>query len=398
MSILDELGSSQPVEQRTVGGALPTGAPATGTAPTGILSEPALRATPTALGPQHAALSDATGLDLPRRIRSWPWLVVGSIAVVIAMVMGSVMGPAGLPVADVIRELVGMTSSLSPLQHDVLWQIRMPRVVLGALVGGALAAGGVAYQGVFRNPLADPYLLGVAAGAGLGATLSYTSVLSGWGLAALPVLAFSGAVLAVVCTYSIGSLGRASTATLILAGVAVAAFFTAIQTYLLQKNSDTLRGVYGWLLGNLAVSGWSSVLTVAPYILVAIGVLIVLGRHLDILQVGDTEARSLGINPQRVRLLVVAAATLATAAAVAVSGLIGFVGIVVPHFVRLISGGAHRRLMPLSILVGAAFLMLTDLLARTILAPAELPIGVITAFLGAPFFLYVLRRRGTVMQ
>jgi iron complex transport system permease protein len=257
-----------------------------------------------------------------------------------------------------------------------------------------LAMAGAAYQGVFRNPLADPYLLGAAAGAGLGATLAiaYGPDTSGWPVELLPIAAFAGAVAGVVGAYALGRSGGARTATtLILSGVAVAAFLTAIQTYVQQRQSETLREVYGWILGRLTTAGWHEVLLVVPYALVSATVILLHRRLLDVLAVGDDEASSLGLRAARVRLVVVAAATLATAAAVAVSGLIGFVGIIVPHTVRLLAGSSHRLLVPLSLVAGAAFLILADLVARTVMAPAELPIGVITAFFGAPFFALVLR-------
>jgi iron complex transport system permease protein len=260
---------------------------------------------------------------------------------------------------------------------------------MGGIVGSILALAGAGYQGVFRNPLADPYLLGVAAGAGLGATFV---IGAGGGSALIPPVAFIGGVLAVLATYALGRTAGGRTMTsLILAGVAVAAFATAIQTFLLQRNYETLREVYSWILGRLVTVGWSEVLVLLPYAVVAGVVLVLYRRLLDVLALGDEEAAGLGVDVVRVRRVVVLAATLATAAAVSVSGLIGFVGIIVPHTVRLLTGWSYRLIIPLSILYGASFLILADLVARTAVAPAELPIGVVTAFLGAPFFVLVLR-------
>jgi iron complex transport system permease protein len=248
---------------------------------------------------------------------------------------------------------------------------------------------------VFRNPLADPYLLGVAAGAGLGATLAIVAGLDrGAGMfRPLPLAAFAGALVAVSLTYLLGAAGTRfrSPATLILAGVAVAAFFTAMQTFVQQREAETLRQVYAWILGRLSTSGWSDVLLLLPYVIVAPLVLLAHRRVLDVLSVGDEEATALGMHPQRARVIIVVFASLGTAAAVAVSGLIGFVGIIVPHTVRLLAGSSFRIVLPLSMLFGAAFLALADLLARTALSPAEIPIGVVTAFFGAPFFVLVLR-------
>ena len=278
------------------------------------------------------------------------WYGVAIVFLVAAFLTGALVGPVHLGVANVLRgtfaHVFGGESPLAATDDAILWQIRLPRVVLGALVGGTLACAGAAYQGTFRNPLADDLV---------------------------PLAAFVGASIAVVVAYVIGRSAGTAAAALVLAGVTVASFFTAMQTYVQQQNVDTVQEVYAWLLGRLGTSGWREVLIVLPYAIVSWTV-ILLHR----------------------RLLVVAAATIGTAAAVAVSGLIGFVGIIVPHTIRLLAGGSYRLLLPLAILVGAGFLVFADVIARTVVAPAELPIGVVTAFFGAPFFAIVLRtsRRG----
>lgn len=304
----------------------------------------------------------------------------------------------GLAVVDLIPG-VDTDPGLSDAQRSILWQWRLPRAVLGALVGCSLALGGATYQGVFRNPLADPYLLGVAAGAGLGATLAIVGGAGGgWGpFSPVPVAAFVGAVLAIGVTAGVGFGASRSTAALLLAGVAVASFLTAIQTYVMQRNSDTLIEVYSWILGRLGTFGWGEVGLLAPYVAVCSAVILVLRRQLDVLQLGDDEAAALGLSVQRLRVVLILAASLLAAAAVAVSGLITFVGIIVPHFIRLAVGTSYRVLLPLSALGGAAFLVLADIGARNLLSGAELPIGVVTAFIGAPFFALVLwSRRGAV--
>jgi iron complex transport system permease protein len=320
--------------------------------------------------------------------------VGGLLAVAVATVAGLVIGPATLSPGAVIRQLAGLHSGLDSQQIAIVEQIRLPRVVLSLLVGSTLALSGASYQGVFRNPLADPYLLGAAAGAGLGVTLVIVGSADGAAApASAPIAAFMGALLAVGLTYALGTSGggRASTATLILAGVAVASFLTALQTYVQQRNQDTIRQVYVWILGRLSTAGWHDVLLLLPYVAVTWTVLLAHRRVLDVLAVGDDEATTLGVNARRSRLIVIVAASLGTAAAVSVSGLIGFVGIIVPHTVRLVAGGSHRVVLPLSILFGAAFLCMADLLARTLASPGEIPIGVVTAFFGAPFFIVVLR-------
>jgi cobalamin transport system permease protein len=330
------------------------------------------------------------------------WLAVALGLLLIALLVGLAVGAARLTPAavagDLLDRLLGRPSALTERQQAILWQLRAPRVAIGAVVGATLALAGAAYQGVFGNPLADPYLLGVSAGAGLGATLAVAGGLPGVaaGTGLLPVAAFAGAVLAVAATYLLGrSVGGRGTTSLILAGVAVAAFCISVQSYIQQRHQETIRQVYSWLLGDLSTVGWRELAGVAPYVLVGGIVVLAHRRLLDVLRLGDEEARSLGVNTSRVRLLVVVAATVATAAAVAVSGLIGFVGIVVPHAVRMVVGGANAALLPLSALLGAAFLVLADVAARTVAMPAEVPIGVVTALVGAPFFALVLRlRRG----
>jgi iron complex transport system permease protein len=315
-----------------------------------------------------------------------------------AVLAGVLVGPVHLGAVSVVRatfaHVFGLHSPLSGADDAILWELRLPRVILAALVGGTLAAAGAAYQGVFRNPLADPYLLGAAAGAGLGATIvvAYAPAGSLTG-DLLPLAAFVGAAFAVVAAYVLGrSAGAAAgPAALVLAGVTIVSFLTAIQTFVQQQHVDTVQEVYSWLLGRLATSGWRDVGIVLPYAAFAWIVIIAHGRLLDVLSVGDDEAAALGVNVARVRLAVVAAATIATAAAVAVSGLIGFVGIIVPHTIRLLVGGSYRLLLPLSVIVGAGFLVFADVIARTVMSPAELPIGVVTAFFGAPFFAILLR-------
>jgi iron complex transport system permease protein len=327
------------------------------------------------------------------------WLPASVLFLAAALLTGVLVGPVDLGAVNVVHatfaHVFGLDSPLSGSDDAILWELRLPRVILAALVGGTLAAAGAAYQGVFRNPLADPYLLGAAAGAGLGATMvaAYAPASAFTG-DLLPVAAFAGAAIAVIAAYTLGrSAGAAAgPAALVLAGVTIASFFTALQTFVQQQNVETVQEVYSWLLGRLATSGWREVGIMVPY--AAAAWLIILGhrRLLDVLSVGDDEAAALGVNVARVRLFVVAAATIATAAAVAVSGLIAFVGIIVPHTIRLLAGGSYRSLLPLSVIVGAGFLVFADVIARTVMSPAELPIGVVTAFFGAPFFAVVLHR------
>lgn len=344
------------------------------------------------------------GGDASAATKSRWWITAGAVALVCALVSGAMVGPAGptwwrVPLEMLDRlPLVTIDSGLTEQDWAIVWQIRAPRVVLAALVGATLSLAGASYQGVFRNPLVDPYLLGVAAGAGLGATVVITvnrAGSSGWIIDPLPLAAFVGGLTAVVVTYVVGTRvrGERGATTLVLAGVAVTSLATAIQTFLLQRNSDVVRQVYSWILGRLSSATWGDVRLVIPYVILSTVALMLHRRLLDVLRVGDEEATALGVDVARVRLVVVVAATLGTAAVVAVSGLIGFVGIIVPHAVRLVVGTSYRLVMPVSFLFGAAFLIVADIPGRILDRPAETPIGVVTAFLGAPFFLLILRTR-----
>jgi iron complex transport system permease protein len=332
------------------------------------------------------------------------WYTAGMVVLIVAVMIGASIGPAGPPWWQVPLELlnrlplISFDSGVSDAEWNIVWRIRMPRVVLGGLVGGMLSIAGASYQGVFRNPLVDPYLLGAAAGAGLGATLALTSgrsITTSLPFDLVPMAAFIVALLTVSVTYAVGASfgGTRSGVTLILAGVAVVSFATALQTLILQRNLELVREVFQWILGTLAGATWADVRLVLPYVVVSCIVLMLHRRHLDVFRVGDVEAATLGVSVARTRLVIVIAATLGTAAVVSVSGLIGFVGLVVPHVVRLVAGAGYRRLLPLSLMFGAAFLILADVVGRTISSPAETPIGVVTALIGAPFFIYLLRTR-----
>jgi len=338
-----------------------------------------------------------------------PRSLVISIAVgalVVAVVVGVIAGTSGIAPGRVLYEVLDrltpgrLRSGLNLRERNIVWQLRMPRVVLAGMVGAMLSLAGASFQGVFRNPLVDPYLLGAAAGAGLGATvaIAYMKTLrNSWPVDPIVALGFAGAVLAVIATYFVGAAGGTRTSTsLVLAGVAVTSFATALQTYLQRQDDDTRREVFSWILGRLNTATWGDVRLVAPYIAFSSAILLLYRRQLDVLRVGEDEADALGARVASTRVWVVAAATLGTAAAVSVSGLISFVGIIVPHTVRLLGGSSYRRVLPLSLLVGAAFLILTDTFARTAAGGDNIPIGVVTAFFGAPFFIILMRTRSVV--
>jgi iron complex transport system permease protein len=277
----------------------------------------------------------------------------------------------------------------------IIWNIRLPRTVLIALTGAALSGSGASYQGLFRNPLADPFLIGVASGAGLGAVIAMSIQwpYSFWGLMAIPAAAFISALLTVFIVYFLARVGQTvPTTNLILAGVAFSSFATSLTSFLMLRSTSEVRRALGWLLGGASQAGWTAILAMLPYLVIGLGILVFFGYRLNLLQFGDDQAQQMGVNVTRTKTILLIASSLATAAAVAFSGIIGFIGLVVPHIMRLWFGADYRRLIPLSIISGASALLLSDILARIVLAPQEIPVGIITALAGAPFFLWVLRR------
>jgi iron complex transport system permease protein len=318
-------------------------------------------------------------------------------ALLLSIAVGSVFIP---PVTLFSLLFQGFTGQIpatgeAQLQATILFALRIPRTLLMVLTGASLAGSGAAYQGLFRNPLADPYLIGVASGAGLGAVIAmsinlpYTTM----GLMAVPLAAFGLGIVTVWLVYSLARVGKITpTTNLILAGVAVSAFTTAVTSLIMLRSQGELRRALAWLLGGGTMTGWQPVAACLPYILIGLGLLASLGYRLDVLQFGDEQAEQLGIPVTRVRWLIVAGATLATAGAVAFSGIIGFVGLVVPHVFRLLGIVDYRKLLPVSMIGGSILLILSDVIARVIIAPQQIPVGVVTAMLGAPFFLWVLKR------
>jgi iron complex transport system permease protein len=311
------------------------------------------------------------------------------------------VGPVTIPLREVVHLLLAKlsitttVSEVSATSAIILYEIRLPNMVLVALTGMALAGSGAAFQGLFRNPLADPYIIGVASGAGLGAVIAMSAH---WpadvlGMAVVPAAAFIGAIVTVLLVYSIARVGRSTpVTTLILAGVAVSSFATAMTSLIMLLSTEELHRAVNWMVGGFSLGGWAPVVAAIPYLSVGLIVLILLGRPLNVLQFGDDQARQLGLNVERLKLVLVIAASMVAATAVSFSGIIAFVGLVVPHVVRLIWGGDYRRLIPLAILMGASFLLGADVVARVVMAPRELPVGLVTAAIGAPFFLYLLHR------
>lgn len=320
-------------------------------------------------------------------------LLVGSI--IVATAIGAVHVPYGQTFLVILAKSLGLDLDVSPSHAAIVWSIRLPRVLVAGVVGFALAVCGAAMQGLFKNPLATPGITGVSSGASLGAALA---IFLGWQAVSawtVPMAAFVGALLAVVIVYMLATRnGKTDTATLLLAGVAVSAFFSAVLSGVYHfVDTGVLREIVYWLMGNLGGKQWDHLITVTPIVALGCLALFACAPDLNILTTGEEEARSLGVSVQRTKRLVLALVSVVTGAAISVAGLIGFVGLIVPHTMRLIIGPDHRWLMPASGLAGASFLILSDLIARTAFSPIELRTGIVTSFFGVPFFLGILFRR-----
>ena len=336
---------------------------------------------------------------IKRFLTARPFLFSGLLLflmAVAAIVVGSV--PISIPqVLQIISLQIQHGQAPQSLQalSTILIKIRIPRIFLVALTGAALSGSGAAYQGLFRNPLADPYLIGVASGAGLGAVVAMAF---NWpyrigGMLLIPMAAFFGALLTVWIVITLAKFRQTIPSTnLILAGVAVSSLFTALTSLMMLVSNQELHRAISWLMGGGTLSGWQPVFSVLPYLIVGLTTLILMGHPLNVLQFGEEQAQQLGISVKKVQMIVILAASLTSAAAVAFSGIIGFVGLIVPHAIRLIWSGNYKQLIPLSIINGATFLLISDMLARILMSPRELPVGIITAVFGAPFFLWLLKQ------
>ncbi|WP_164102479.1 FecCD family ABC transporter permease [Candidatus Laterigemmans baculatus] len=319
------------------------------------------------------------------------------VVLIVTVVVSLAIGTVAVPVRGIFELLLGMDSpSLSSTEQVILMQLRLPRIFTACVVGGALGVAGAGYQGLFRNPLADPFVIGASSGAGLGVTIAIILGLQWtiWGVGAISLAALLGAITAVAAVFGIATAGRrVPTLSLLLAGVALSSLISAIMSLLMFINDEKLVAIFGWLMGSLSGKSWSVVWTAGGLAGSGIVVLWGLSRALDALTFGEETAASLGLSLKGLRFLVVLAASTATAAAVAAAGVIGFVGLIAPHIARSLVGARHVHVIPASALVGAILLLVADDVARTVVAPAELPVGVVTALLGGPFFLYLLKTR-----
>jgi iron complex transport system permease protein len=326
------------------------------------------------------------------------WMVFA----LLSLNFGSVRIPVSTTLGFLQRRLSGQAIGDTPLEA-ILFSVRLPRVLLASLVGAALAAAGTAFQALLRNPLADPYVLGVSSGASTG-TILYSILISSWSLGssfaglvyARPLAAFVGAVLTVAAVYATAGAGRSggSSQRLLLAGIVLASFISSINVFLLTStNQADLRGIFYWLIGDLSRPVDASIYAVAAVVFVGFGLLYVFARRLNLIAVGEEDAMTLGVEVRRVKLAVYVVASLITGAVVSVSGPIAYIGLICPHIGRMLFGADNRILFPTVFLFGAIFTLTADTLARTVLSPTELPVGVITALCGAPLFIYLLHRK-----
>jgi iron complex transport system permease protein len=325
-------------------------------------------------------------------VSRWGLAVILVALLLVSVLLGVRFGSVHLSTADVLSALAGRGT---PAHRQIVMDIRFPRVLLAALVGGGLGLAGATFQALLRNPLAEPYILGISGGASVGAVLVLALGLAGEASWLLPLAAFAGALLAIVLVFRVATAsGRGmDVRVLLLAGVVIAAFFSACIAFILSvSQARTVQSAVLWIMGSLAGASWKGVALAAAYTLPAAVVLLTLARSLNLMAIGEETAHYLGTDVERVKRAALGLAALVTAAGVAVAGVIGFVGLVVPHAVRLAVGSDHRALLPLSFLGGATFLVLSDVVAQVVLAPTQVPVGVITAFVGVPLFLFLLRR------
>jgi iron complex transport system permease protein len=324
------------------------------------------------------------------------------VALLAATLLGVAVGAVWVSPLTTLR-LAAWKVGLADRPEDVtraaeviVFQLRLPRVLLAAVVGGALAASGAVFQGLFRNALADPAIIGVSSGAALGAIVVIVTVGAGsLGAFAVPLAAFVGAMGTAYVVYRLARVGPAvHVATLLLAGIAMAAVISSLMSLVMSFSGEDIRDIYSWLLGGLVAQGWRSIATVLPVVVIGIAGAALVAHELNLVALGEERAVQLGVEVDRLKRRAIAVGALLAAAAVSVAGVIGFVGLMTPHLLRLVIGADHRRLVPASVLAGATLLILADLVARTIIAPSEIPVGVVTALLGGPFFLWLLRRDG----
>ena len=355
--------------------------------------------------PTMATMEETASLARHRPARIVSFFVAASLLLALLVVLGVGIGATQVPLSNVARVLLahllpfvgGDLSDIASGQQAIIWQLRAPRVVVAALVGAGLAIAGTQMQGLFRNPLASPDIIGVSAGGALGAVIAMASGLAMRQMLALPLLSFAGSLAALFTVYAIATRrGRTPVATLLLVGVALSALLAAISSFLISVTWvrwEVAQEILFWLMGGLDNRRWTHCLMLSPCVAVGLGVALAYWRELDLLLAGEETALALGVEIEKTKRILLVNAALLTGAAVAVSGVIGFVGLIAPHLARLLTRPSHRVLLPAAALTGAAFLLAADLLARIVIRPEEIRLGIVTAACGAPFFLFLLRRR-----
>jgi iron complex transport system permease protein len=337
------------------------------------------------------------------KILQWRLIVIYLIVVLaMTIVLTATFGPANISPLVVLKMLASrlplvnslIVPSWSTAEDTIIFHIRLPRIILGAFVGAALGVAGATMQALFKNPMADPYIIGISSGAALGATFAIVFGLGTLGLYTIPLMAFIGATAAIFLVYNIASIGgKLPVGTLLLAGIAVSLFLSAITSFMMYTSGEKLHGIVFWLMGGLWGRSWEHVWMAVPWICLGSAIIYIFARDMNVMLLGEEPAQHLGIEVETLKKIMMVSASLIAAAAVAVSGIIGFVGLIIPHMVRILVGPDHRILLPASALVGGIFLVWTDTLARTVVSPTEIPVGIITALFGGPFFIYLLRKR-----
>ncbi|MFO7820284.1 MAG: iron chelate uptake ABC transporter family permease subunit [Halanaerobacter sp.] len=342
---------------------------------------------------------------MKKKRKSWNLILLGLLLFLIVVIIIAVsLGAVDISLSNVIKTLLSKVPFLQELvnasdlgvKETIIYEIRLPRVLLAGLVGLALATSGTVFQALLKNPMADPYVIGISSGASLGATLGLVLDLEFKFLAlnTIPLFAFLGAVITVFVVYKLAKVGdKISVSTLLLAGVAVGAFLSALVSLLMVFNNDSMQQIVYWMMGSLSSKGWQQVQMIWLYIIGGYVITHLFAKDLNVLLLGAETAQSLGLEVESIKKILLVTASLLAGAAVAGSGIIGFVGLIIPHLVRLLVGPDHRILIPSSALVGAIFLIGTDIFARTVIAPTEIPVGIITSLFGGPFFLYLLNKK-----
>ncbi len=329
-------------------------------------------------------------------------LIILGVFIVSIIFLSLSLGAVKVNVKDIINiiyaKTLGTETTYSNLDSSIvyiIWNIRLPRIIVSLFIGGMLSIAGVTYQGILKNPMADPFVLGISSGAALGATIGIISKISFniLGLNFISLMAFAGALLVIFVVYNIARIkNEVPVTTLLLSGIAMSQFLTAILSILMMLNDRDLNKIFFWTMGSLSGKGWESIANIIPYTVLGFIILMYYSKDMDILLLGDESAKNLGVEADKIKKIILVTASILTAASVSVSGIIGFVGLIVPHIVRIFVGPKHSKLLPLSFITGGALMVVCDTIARSII-PQEIPVGIITAILGAPFFIYILKKK-----